>query len=242
MTVTRLGSRHRTDQRDSGRVLNWAALPILGALIAMPQIAGANSLQTTSTTQLAVQTDAERLVEEMRGFSMIACGIAGCERDPRQVRRGQILAQMRTLGQDLVPALIGALRDPDAEMRRNAELAMIYLSGGYESVPQSGAARLDIREAIPALLTATDDPDAMVRAWAAHALAEVGPDADEAIPALIKLLKDPDEGPRNNSCIALGRMGPIARSALPALREALDDPSRDVRGFAQRAIDRIEKE
>jgi HEAT repeat protein len=79
-----------------------------------------------------------------------------------------------------------------------------------------------------------------VRAWAAHALAEIGPDAKDAVPALIKLLKDSDEGPRNDSCMALGDIGPVAIDALPALRNALNDPSKDVRQFAQRAIDKIQ--
>jgi HEAT repeat protein len=39
----------------------------------------------------------------------------------------------------------------------------------------------------------------------------------------------------------LGSIGPAAKDALPALREALNDPSKDVRLFAQKAIEKIQK-
>ena len=118
-------------------------------------------------------------------------------------------------------------------------MVLINLAGGYSSEARP---KLDIRNAIPELIQATEDDDTDVRAWAAHALAEIGPDAKEAVPALLKLLKDREEGPRNTSCIALGNIGPAAKDALPALREALNDPSKDVRRFAERAIEKIQKE
>jgi HEAT repeat protein len=76
---------------------------------------------------------------------------------------------------------------------------------------------------------------------AAHAIGVMCPAAEPAIPALLTLVRDPEEGPRYTSCIALGGIGPAASPALPALREALKDPSMYVRGFARRAIERIEK-
>jgi len=121
-------------------------------------------------------------------------------------------------------------------MRRNAALALINLGGGYLAEARP---RLDIRGVTPALIRATEDADAGVRAWAAHALAEMGPGAEPAIPALIRLLSDQEEGPRNTGCLALGKIGPAAKEALPALREALHDPGKDVRGFAQQAIEKI---
>ena len=68
--------------------------------------------------------------------------------------------------------------------------------------PHERKPRVDIRAALPALIKATEDSDMEVRAWAAHSLAEMGPDAKKAIPALLRLLKDSEEGPRNTSCIA----------------------------------------
>lgn len=120
----------------------------------------------------------------------------------------------------------------------HAELVLIELGGAYSHF-MDPKHKVNIRVAIPALIIATQDSDTAVRAWAAHALAELGPDAKEAVPVLLRLLKDREEGPRNTSCIALGRIGPAAKEALPALRETLNDPSEDVRRFAQQAIENI---
>jgi len=188
-----------------------------------------------------VQTEAGRLVEQMREFSMQRAAGPRSDGtiDPRERRRQEITEKLRRLGKQAVPALVQALADPNVQMRRNAELVLIELGGAY-SHSMDPELKVDIREAIPSLIVATEDTDSTVRAWAALALAEVGPDAWEAIPVLIRLLKDPEEGPRNTSCIALGRIGTAAKEALPALREALNDPSKDVRDFAQRAIENIQ--
>ena len=184
-----------------------------------------------------IPSEAKKVVEQMRGISMQA----GRPRsdgssDPQEERRQEIMDSLRALGKEAVPALVQALSDSDVQMRRNSELVMISLAGAYEKKP-----RIDITEALPALIKATQDSDTDVRAWAAHAIAEIGPDAKEAIPALVKLLQGKDEGPRNTSCLALGAIGPAAKDALPTLRAALDDPSKDVRQFARAAIMQIEK-
>jgi HEAT repeat protein len=156
--------------------------------------------------------------------------------DPQEERRQEIVDKLRAVGKEAVPALVQALSDSDVQMRRNSVLVMIYLAGPYEKKP-----RVDITEALPALIKATQDSDTEVRAWAAHAIAEIGPEAKAAVPALIKLLQGKDEGPRNTSCLALGAIGPAAKDALPALRAALDDPSKDLRTFANAAIRQIDK-
>jgi vesicle coat complex subunit len=193
----------------------------------------------TLTNSLTIRSEPEGIVEQMRGFSMQPSSNGGRfddgTIDPKEQHRQEIIKQLRTIGKGAIPALVDAIKDSDVQMRRNAELVLIALAGGYDGEP-----KMDIREAIPALIKATDDKDSNVRAWAAHALAEIGPDAKDAVPALIKLLKDSDEGPRNDSCMALGDIGPVAIDALPALRNALNDPSKDVRQFAQRAIDKIQ--
>jgi HEAT repeat protein len=189
--------------------------------------------QTTAGTQ---QADADQTVAQMRGFSM---QLPATTRDTaHEARRRDVTRRLRELGATAIPALVHALRDPDAQMRRNAALVLINLGGGYS---EEARPPLDIRGALPALIEATRDPDSDVRAWAAHAIAEMGPAGAPALPALMSLLRDPAEGPRNNSCMALGRIGPAAAVALPALRDALKDPSHDVRRFAQNAINRIEK-
>lgn len=188
-----------------------------------------------------VRIQAEQTVEQMRGFSMQLRATARSDGriDPIEQRRQEITARLHHIGKEAVPALGRALSDDDVQMRRNVVLVLIDLGGGYSAEAQP---KLDIRNAIPELIHATEDSDTDVRAWAAHALAEIGPDAKEALPALLKLLKDREEGPRNTSCIALGNIGPAAKDALPALRAALNDPSKDVRRFAERAIEKIQKE
>lgn len=204
--------------------------------------AGSNSLlcQTLANNSTA-RTQAEQTVEQMRGFSMQlrATGRSDGRIDPTEQRRQQITARLHQLGKEALPALSHALSDSDVQMRRNVVLVLINLAGGISAEARP---KLDIRNAIPELVQATEDSDTDVRAWAARALAEIGPDAKEALPALLKLLKDHEEGPRNTSCIALGSIGPAAQDALPALRAALNDPSKDVRRFAERAIEKIQKE
>ena len=160
--------------------------------------------------------------------------------DPKQQRKIEITRQLRLTGKEAVPALVKALKDPDVQMRRNSALVLITLAGAYEE-EQPRPGKVDIREAVPALINAMEDSDGVVRSWAAQALGEVGPDAKDAVPALLKLITDREEGCRNCSCIALAGIGPAARDALPALRKALKDPSKDVRQFAKRAVEQIEK-
>lgn len=185
------------------------------------------------------QSDLEHLVEQMRGNSMQPNGRPRSDGaiDPKEQKRQTIVDKLRAHGTDSVGRLIDTLGDSDVQMRRNSALVLIALAGPYEKKEQ-----VDITEAIPALIAATRDGDAKVRAWAAHALAEVGPAAKPAIPALITLLGDKREGPRNTSCMALGSIGPEAKNSLPELSKLLEDPSDDTRMFAQAAINRINAE
>jgi HEAT repeat protein len=100
---------------------------------------------------------------------------------------------------------------------------------------------LNLRPFLPQLAQALRDEDERVKALAAQALAHVGSAAAIAVPDLIRLLEDPSEGLKNSACIGLAGIGPAARGALPALRRALTHSSYHVRGFAHRAIERIER-
>lgn len=179
----------------------------------------------------------EEIVEQMRSFDMQPGNptLDDGKIDSKEQRRQMIIGQFRMMGKESTPVLSHALQDSDVQMRRNAELVMIWLAGGYDGQP-----KMNIQGAIPALIKATEDGDSEVRAWAAHALAEIGPDAKDAVSALIKLVNDADEGPRNTSCMALGDIGPAAKDALPALQYALNDSSKDVRQFAKQAIEKIQ--
>jgi HEAT repeat protein len=184
--------------------------------------------------------EALQIVQQMHGFSMQMSAVARSDGriDPIDKKRADIYLRLRAHGKAAVLALANAFSDPDVQLRRNAALVLIDLSGRYS---RGSPPKVDTRPAMPALIKATSDIDGDVRAWAAHALAEIGPDAKVAIPDLIRLLKDPMEGPRNTSCIALGRIGPAAKTAIPSLHEALNDPSKDVRQLARVAIGKIQQ-
>jgi HEAT repeat protein len=187
-----------------------------------------------------IQSDAARVVEQMRGISMQRRPIARSDGriDPLEQRRGEITASLLGLGDEAIGALVRALGDVDVQMRRNAALVLIDLGGGYSVEARTKA---DTLTALSALIQATRDSDRDVRGWAAHAIAEIGPRAQRAVPALVMLLQDTEEGPRNTACLALGKIGPSAAEALPALQLALNDPRPNVRGFAQRAIEKIQR-
>jgi HEAT repeat protein len=183
---------------------------------------------------------AELLVAELRQFRASLPGGAPSNGapDPIEQTRRSVYDQLWSLGPAALPALTGGLADPDVQIRRNVALFLNVAAGGWYERPRP---RLDIRGCLTALIAALADSDARVRELAAQAVGAIGSEASPAVPALIALLGSAEEGSRNSACIALTGIGPSARAALPALRKALSDPSRDVKRFAQRAIDTIER-
>ena len=207
-------------------------LIVLGNVVAVCLAMG-----SPARSQDTRHTGASSVVEQMRGMSMTAQ--AGGRMTERERRRRAIAKELHDLCAAAIPAVLRALTDPDVQMRQNAALVLLDLGGGH--TPEARPA-LDTRAALPGLILATADADSGVRAWAAHAIAEMGKAGQPAIPALLMLLRDPNDGPRISGCIALGRIGPAAVEALPALRQAAQkDPSSDVRAFAQRAISQIDQ-
>jgi len=132
-----------------------------------------------------------------------------------KVRRNAALALgfMKANQKEAVPALVAALKDPDAEVRRDAAFALGEIGPGA-------------KEAVPALIAALKDPDGGVRRIAIGVLGMIGLGAKEAVPALIAALKDPDAGVRGSAAQALGWIGLGAKEAVPALIAALKDPLR----------------
>jgi HEAT repeat protein len=168
-------------------------------------------------------------------------GMAKSARSPREQLRRELYRRLMELGAAAVPALARGLEDSNFLIRRNVAL---FLSAGRRLLPEL-APNFNVRKALPALpalVKALTDNDATVRAWAAQAIGQFGQDAAGAVPALVHLLANDDEGTRNSACIALRGIGPAAKDALPTLRKALSDSSADVRGFAKRAIERIERQ
>jgi HEAT repeat protein len=152
-----------------------------------------------------------------------------------ELRRQRIYAELHELGPASVPALARALRDPDAQMRRDVAVALDVLGGGWWHFPDGGS-KLDIRAALPALVIALQDSDPGVRAWAAADIGDIGAAAATAVPRLRAMLRSPNPGSRGSACSALGAIGSAARGALPDLRRALSDPSPQVRQSARAAI------
>ena len=129
-------------------------------------------------------------------------------------------------------AIVAQLRDPDADMRRDALIALDVLGGGWWQFP-GGGSKLDLRPALPALASALRDSDSDVRAWAAEDIGDIGA---AAVPRLRVLLHSQDAAARAGACGALGALGSAAGEALPELRQALSDPSPGVRQAAHHAI------
>jgi HEAT repeat protein/beta-lactamase regulating signal transducer with metallopeptidase domain len=121
-----------------------------------------------------------------------------------------------------VAALGAVVRDPDAEVRRQAVSAL----GELESAA-----------AVPMLIPALKDADIETRKQAASALGEIG--SKDAVEALIPLTKDADAEVRKQTVEALGQIED--KRALPALEAAVRDANVEVRRQAIEAIGQLDE-
>jgi HEAT repeat protein len=120
----------------------------------------------------------------------------------------------------VISALIGALKDPDREVRRQAAQSL----SGFEST-----------RIVEPMTTLLKDEDVQLRKHAANALARLGD--ERAVPALIAALKDADPEMRMYAARALGQIGD-ARAVDP-LTGSLKDEDANVRRTAIRALGSI---
>lgn len=160
---------------------------------------------------------------------------------------------------DVVPVLLGLLKDPEESVRAQVTYAL-------------RDRRPDSDEVIDALIETLSDPSAIVRVGAAEALGEIGAPAARAAPSILKLatggdtwsrtaalgaieqmgaaagavvpqlipiLGDKDGQVRAAAADALGAIGPAASAAAPALTDLLDDPEWYVQDSAEKALKRI---
>jgi beta-lactamase regulating signal transducer with metallopeptidase domain len=151
----------------------------------------------------------------------------------------------------IAKALIAALKDEDAEVRRSAMTSLMRVRSPLALEPLMAALRdsdAEIREhaafalgqlhderAVPALTAALQDESADVREKAAFALGQVG--AESAAGALAQALKDSSPSIRSQAAFALGQIRSVA--AVPGLLEALKDTDADVRKQAAFALGQI---
>ena len=118
------------------------------------------------------------------------------------------------LGEAATPALIDALKRPEARARATVLIARL---GAKASA------------AIPALTAALGDANPEVRREVLFALASMGADAAPAQAAVVKALGDPEVRVRAIAAYALGSIGAAAQGAAPKLRTELESTDPVVR-------------
>jgi HEAT repeat protein len=125
-----------------------------------------------------------------------------------------------------VRVFIGALKDGNSRLRRNAALALAW-------------SEHDEQAAVPALAAALRDSDNQVRAEAASALARFGPRAEPAANSLKDALRDADPKVKKEAAEALQAIGPGANAAVPELIRMLGAQSHELRWAAVRTLGSI---
>ncbi|MDF1660705.1 MAG: HEAT repeat domain-containing protein [Planctomycetota bacterium] len=161
-----------------------------------------------------------------------------------------ILERMGEKGDEAIPHLIKASRNPDLEFRRRIARALSTkgpkvvsalisaLKDKSELCRGTAAYTLGLMQnkdpsAIPALVEACGDSIKSVRISAWSALASFG---KAALPAVLKALQDKNELLRESAADAARLMGPVAAPALPILVQNLKDKSEKVRASSAYAI------
>ena len=162
-----------------------------------------------------------RLLGDATPSSLPSAGSDGVDSREQQTTPGHLAAAaLVAVGSRTVPALIGALQQPEWVARRNAAWAL-------------GA--LDDPRGVAPVTAALQDREPPVRAQAAWALGAM--DADSAVQALVAALKDTDDGVRKQAAWALGAIG--SRAAVGGLSQALKDSHAQVRHQAAWALGAI---
>ena len=108
-------------------------------------------------------------------------------------------------------ATLGKTKDVKERAAAIAKLGNVAAAGQFEAV----------KPGIPKVVEGLDDKDAGVRAAAATAVGQIGPDdTDTVVTKLAELLKDKDDKVKENAVKALGSFGEKASSAKKALQDA----------------------
>jgi len=147
--------------------------------------------------------------------------VAGLSGGNERVRRGAAVALGIIGGESAIMALIGALRDPDGEVRQRSCTALGDIGDA----------------AVPPLIEALGTEDELFRRSAAAALGLIG---KPAVPALAMALRpDGDLRAGVGAAHALGEIG--GRRSADVLIRALEDERVEVREAAREALGSIRK-
>jgi beta-lactamase regulating signal transducer with metallopeptidase domain len=161
-------------------------------------------------------------------------------------------SEAQNVSPNVLQALMDALKDSDAEVRKSAlhalmkfrtpaafDAFMIAMKDQDADVRQQAAfalSQLRDERAIDALIGALRDENADVRQQAAFALSQLR--KAKAVPALMAASKDVDEDVREQALFALSQIRDA--SAVPALIGALGDAKPNVRQQAAFALSQIQ--
>jgi HEAT repeat protein len=167
------------------------------------------------------------------------------------------------LGKAAVPALLGALRDPDPDHRRSAIWVLRDIGPeAHDAAPALVEALRDegcvygmsipdcargalgrigpaARAAVPALTRDLRGPDAHTRFTAAVALVRITGRTDPYLPFVLELLAASDWRVRREAFVFLEEIGPAAAAAVPRLVQILKDPADPLRHFAASALGHV---
>jgi HEAT repeat protein len=167
-----------------------------------------------------------------------------------------LLGGMGPSAREAAPALVEALRDPDAHVRSVAVTALGEIGADASEAVPALVALLKTEDCLkavlalkafgseamaanPALVELLKDKDPTIRWNVADTLAKIKVDAPTTVPALVEALRDDDAKVREHSAEALGEFGPAAREAIPALGQALKDKDPRVRRDAVRSLGQL---
>jgi HEAT repeat protein len=123
----------------------------------------------------------------------------------------------------VIPALLKALKDPDAEVRQS--IASTFARYGQDSKP-----------AVPLLADLLSDKEVNVRSAAAETLLQLGPLSKKALPALIEAKKDSDKIVRIYSGAAVARLEEENEKALRFLLEFSNDEDKEVQRVSSKVF------
>jgi HEAT repeat protein/beta-lactamase regulating signal transducer with metallopeptidase domain len=159
--------------------------------------------------------------------------------------------QTRTASPAVIQGLTEAMKDSDADVRKQAMQALARLGApvAYEALVAAlkdedaemreqaafSLGQMGDSRAVAPLTAALKDAEPDVRQQAAFGLSQLK--AVQAVPALQAALKDTDEDVRQQALFALSQIGD--RTAVPAFIEALKDGSEDVREQALFALSQL---